>query len=276
MDRYRRRFVAGVSLIGIGHAAGVVFAGEPAVRDGRKAITKQEWDELRNRMGAGHLTCVRTPESTDGPFYYESSPARRNIAEGRRGMPLRLGITVANATIVGSTCSPLPGAVVDVWHSDADGMYSNVGGDLQTLDTVGQTFMRGHQVTDQDGYVEFETIVPGWELVSVPPAPNVVRRATHVHVKVFQEHKVATTQLYFPDEFLDELYATVDPYRTHRTGTVPGVARSFERIRNGEDQLFVADQSKPMEIRREGDGVFARATIGIVTLGLRGVPTLFR
>jgi protocatechuate 3,4-dioxygenase beta subunit len=136
--------------------------------------------------------------------------------------------------------------------------------------------MRGHQTTNHAGYVEFETVVPGWELVSVPPAPTVVRRATHVHVKVFQEHKVATTQLYFPDEFLDELYASVDPYETHRVSTVPGVARSFDRIRNGADGIFIADQSKPMEIRREGDGIFARATIGLVTGGSRGVPSLFR
>jgi protocatechuate 3,4-dioxygenase beta subunit len=104
----------------------------------------------------------------------------------------------------------------------------------------------------------------------------VVLRATHIHVKVFQEHKVATTQLYFPDEFLHELYASVDPYTTHRTSTAPGVRRSFDRIRNGEDRNFVADQSKPMEIRREGNGIFAQATIGIVTLGSRGVPSLFR
>jgi protocatechuate 3,4-dioxygenase beta subunit len=276
MDRNRRRFIAGTALLGVGHAAGLGLAAEPAANAGRAAITKEEWDALRNKMGAGRFTCVRTPESTDGPFYYESSPARRNITEGRKGMRLRLGITVANATIVGAACAPLPGSVVDVWHSDADGMYSNVGGDLQTLDTVGQTFMRGHQVTDGEGYVEFDTVVPGWELVSVPPAPSVVLRATHIHVKVFQEHKVATTQLYFPDDLLDELYTSVDPYRTRRTRTVPGVERSFERIRNGEDSIFVADHSRPMEVRREGAGIFARATIGLVTVGSRGAPPLFR
>jgi protocatechuate 3,4-dioxygenase beta subunit len=271
----RRRFIAGTTLIGLGQAAGVGSAAEPKGTDGRGAITSHQWDELRNKLNSGHLTCVRTPESTDGPFYYESSPARRNITEGRKGMRLRLGITVANATIAES-CSPLPDAVVDVWHADADGLYSNVGGDLQRVDTVGQTFMRGHQVTNRDGWVEFETVVPGWELVSVPQPANVVLRATHIHVKVFQEHKVATTQLYLADQFLDELYASVEPYRTHRQQTAPRLGRSYERIRNGEDGIFVADQSKPMEVRREGDGVFAQATIGLVTLGSRGVASLFR
>ncbi len=83
-------------------------------------------------------------------------------------MRLRLGVRVADALIPGSSCAPLPGAVVDVWQADADGMYSNVGGDLQNVDTVGQTFMRGHQLSNRDGYVEFDTVVPGWELVGVP------------------------------------------------------------------------------------------------------------
>lgn len=42
-----------------------------------------------------------------------------------------------------------------VWQTDATGLYSNVGTDLQPMDTVGQTFLR---VTDENGYVEFETI----------------------------------------------------------------------------------------------------------------------
>ena len=63
-------------------------------------------------------------------------------------MPLKLRITVASALRPGDACPPLSDAVVDIWHADADGLYSNVGADLQTENTVGQTFMRGHQVTD--------------------------------------------------------------------------------------------------------------------------------
>jgi protocatechuate 3,4-dioxygenase beta subunit len=270
----RRRFLASTALAGVAHVAGVGLAAEPAENTGRRAITRQELDDMQNKVAGSHLTCVRTPESNDGPYYYESSPARRHITEGRKGMPLRLGITVLNVAAGG--CARLPDAIVDVWQADADGMYSNVGSDLQPVDTLGQTFMRGHQATDSAGYVEFETVVPGWELVGVPPPRNVVLRATHIHVKVFQEHKVATTQLYLPDRFLDELYVSADPYRTHRKMTAPGVAGSFERIRNTQDRIFIEDQSKPMEMRREGDGIFAEATIGIVSLGSRGVPSLFR
>ncbi len=276
MNRSRRQFISWTTLIGIGQVAGIDLAAEVAEKDARRAITRQELDDLNNGLTSGRLTCVRTSESDNGPYYYPSSPARRNIAEGRAGIPLRLGITVANATLPGSKCAALPDAVVDIWHADADGMYSNVGSDLQNLDTTGETFMRGHQVTDRDGYVEFDTVVPGWELVSVPPPANMVVRATHIHVKVFQEDNVVTTQLYLPDEFLDGLYASVEPYRTHRVMTAPRLQQAVGRIHNGEDHIFVREQSKPLEIRREGTGVFAQATIGVVTLGSRGLPSLFR
>jgi hypothetical protein len=97
-----------------------------------------------------------------------------------------------------------------------------------------------------------------------------------VHVKVFHENKVLTTQLYFPDQFLDQLYADVDPYRTHRQMTTPGTGRLLDRLRNEEDGGFLADQSKPMTLGREGNVATAEATIGVATLGSLGVAPLFR
>ncbi|HEY6456263.1 MAG TPA: hypothetical protein VIY90_13400 [Steroidobacteraceae bacterium] len=194
--------------------------------------------------------------------------------EGRKGVPLRLGVRVVNASGSPNSCAPLRGAVVDVWHADADGMYSNVGGDLQMVDARGQTFMRGHQVTDAEGYAEFETVVPGWELA--PVASEVIVRATHIHVKVFHEHQIATAQLFLPDMLLDELYASVDPYVRHRQMRAPGFDRLFNRIRNTDDGLFKADHSTPLPIQRQGKGVIAQATFGIVSMGTRGVPSLFR
>jgi protocatechuate 3,4-dioxygenase beta subunit len=185
-------------------------------------------------------------------------------------VPLKLRITVASALRPGNACPPLSDAVVDIWHADADGLYSNVGADLQEEDTVGQTFLRGHQVTDATGTVEFDSVVPGWEI------GRNVARTTHVHVKVFHENKIATTQLYFPDQFIDELYAGVDPYRRHLQRKVPGTERILNRLRNEEDGGYLADQSTPMPIRREADGVIAEATIGIVTLGSFGVAPVFR
>jgi protocatechuate 3,4-dioxygenase beta subunit len=275
MSHSRRTFITGAAALAASQAAGCAAGDAPPAWDGRSAITKAELDGMAAAIVGGRLTCVRTPSAAEGPFYYTSSPARRDIAEGRGGLPLRLGIRIANATRPGeSSCAGLAGAVVDVWQADADGLYSNVGADLQTVATIGETFMRGHQATDAEGYVEFDTVVPGWELV--PSGGRNVIRTTHIHVKVFHEHQIATTQLYFPDEFLDELYASVDPYLSHRQMTAPGAGGWFDRIRNDQDEIFLADQSAPMPVERRGDVVVAEAVIGLVTLGSRGAPPLFR
>jgi protocatechuate 3,4-dioxygenase beta subunit len=222
-------------------------------------------------------TCVRTLEADDGPFYYESSPLRRDISEGRKGVKLKLIVNVANATPISTACAPLADAVVDVWHADAEGMYSNVGGDVQTVNTLGAKFMRGHQVTGRDGRVEFDTVVPGWELVTAPPPLNLIVRATHIHVQVFHDHKIATAQVYFPDELLDQLYKEADPYRMHRQMTVPGLkGRMIDRVRNGGDPMFTSDNTKPLNVVRKGDGLVAEATIGIAAIGTLGTKTLFR
>ena len=151
-----------------------------------------------------------------------------------------------------------------------------LGADMQMQDTVGMTFTRGHQLTDQDGSVEFDSVVPGWEIVPLAPPQNAFLRTVHVHVKVFYEHKVATTQLYFPDEFLDDLYTNVDPYRAHKKMPLPGSAELFDRVRNGQDPIFQDDKSLPMSIRREGNVVVAEAMIGVVTGSATGIAPLFR
>ncbi len=150
-------------------------------------------------------------------------------------------------------------------------MYSNVGNDMQNENTVEKTFLRGHQITDEAGYVEFDAVVPGWEVVAsaVPPI-TAIRRTPHIHVKVFHEHKVVTTQLYFEDDFMDRLYAEVEPYMSNRTMTVPGLSGSYARLRNVDDNAFHFDQSTPMAVQAEGEGIFASAIIGVATLGTRG------
>jgi protocatechuate 3,4-dioxygenase beta subunit len=269
----RRDFVRAAGAVTGCGISGAVLAQGP---DGHTAITRPEDDKLFLEGFGGKLTCIRTPETVDGPYYYESSMQRRSIAEDHRGVRLRLGITVANAHFEGSTCTPLGGAIVDVWHADAGGQYSNVGADLQARETIGQTFLRGHQVTDEHGYVEFDPIVPGWELVGVPAPAHVILRTTHIHVKVFSDHKVATTQLYFPDDYLNELYSGVQPYAANRSLRVPGTDQRYDRIPNSQDMEFLTDKSRPMSLAREKDGLFAKATIGVVTLGTRRLNSLFR
>ncbi len=282
----RRVFVSGlVAAAGLGGCAAL-----GADRSRQGPTTAEDLDAMIRTVGRpGGLVCVRATESTEGPFYYETSLQRKSIAEKRPGVPLRLGITLGglsmdpqNPSQETGRCFPLAGVVVDIWHADADGLYSNVGADIQPIDTLGQTFMRGHQVTDQNGYVEFDTIVPGWEIVAavpgVPGAPPVVPfvRTSHIHVKAFYGREVVTTQLFFDDSLLDQIFAEVEPYKSHQILTVPRLDRPFSRIRNTEDFVFIGTKAQPMAVERIDGVLVANATLGVMSQGDRGFRTLFR
>jgi len=132
--------------------------------------------------------CFLTPQSIEGPFYLDPRLVRAQIAEGRTGVPLRVDLRV----IDGATCKPSERARVDIWHADAQGIYSGYQGqgDKQDISTVGQKFLRGTQITNSEGAVRFETIYPGWY----------TGRATHIHFKVLlDDRNVLTGQMYFPD-----------------------------------------------------------------------------
>ncbi len=276
MDWDRRGFVNGLGAAAAGASLGACGLAKAAdVRSGRSPRTRAEWDAIIRSEFAGKFTCVQTAQATEGPFYSESSLQRRTIAEGQRGAPLRLGVTLGGLG-EGGRCFPLAGAVIDIWHTSPAGLYSNVGRDLQPVDTTGQTFLRGHQVTDEKGYVEFDTIVPGWEIVPAAPPVGVAMRTTHIHVKAFHEREVLTTQLYLPDPLIDQLYADVEPYKSHRLLTAPGLGRSFERIRNGQDRFYNLAKAQPMTVERVNGVLVARATIGVIAQYDPGVRTLFR
>jgi protocatechuate 3,4-dioxygenase beta subunit len=151
---------------------------------------------------SAEATCVLTPAQTEGPFFVDTGLIRSDIRDGKDGAPLRLAFSVLDA----ETCSPMAGALVEVWHADAAGAYSafdiSQGNGANSAD---QTFLRGFQRTAADGRVEFLTVYPGWY-------PG---RTPHVHVMVLLENRMQllTTQLYFPEAVTDAVYATA-PYAT--------------------------------------------------------------
>jgi protocatechuate 3,4-dioxygenase beta subunit len=145
--------------------------------------------------------CFLTPQSIEGPYYLDPRLVRAQIAEGRAGVPLRVDLRV----IDGATCRPCERARVDIWHADAQGIYSGYQGqgDKQDISTVGQNFLRGTQFTNSEGAVRFETIYPGWY----------TGRATHIHFKVLlDDRNVLTGQMYFPDAVNEFIYARVPAY----------------------------------------------------------------
>jgi len=180
------------------------------------------------------LSCVRTPEQMEGPFYLDRDMLRQDIRDGRPGVPLELEVRVVDA----DGCLPLADVAVDVWHCDALGAYSGFEG------LEGETFLRGTQVTDGDGRCTFTTIVPGWY----------DGRAVHIHLKA---HPTATTQvttqLYFDDGTLDGILAD-DPY----------ARRAGRRVRNDEDGIFrSSDGPAPIPLVATEGGRTASFVLGI-------------
>lgn len=153
--------------------------------------------------GLDALQCIVTPEMTEGPFFVEEELNRSNLVMGETAaaiadaVPLKLVIGVYEVN--GMTCTPLSGVQVDIWHADAAGMYSDVAaGVVQSVDTRGKTFLRGYQISDEQGVVQFETVYPGWYR----------SRAIHIHFKLRMLGSGAGAREFVSQMFFDEAINT--------------------------------------------------------------------
>ena len=196
--------------------------------------------------GALRDVCFLTPQQIEGPYYLDPGLVRRQIADGRAGVPLRVDLRV----IDGATCRPSARARVDIWHADARGIYSGYEGqgDKQDLSTVGQKFLRGTQFTDSKGAVSFETIYPGWY----------TGRATHIHFKVLlDDRNVLTGQMYFPDAVNEFIYANIAAY-ADRLGP-RAVVNANDRFANFNDP----DRLSFCAIKEERDCYAVSLVLGV-------------
>jgi protocatechuate 3,4-dioxygenase beta subunit len=191
--------------------------------------------------------CLVRPEMTEGPYFVdeklERSDIRSDFATGAisAGVPLILKFLVSQ---VGNSCTPLQDAIVDVWHCDAEGQYSDVND--RGSSTVGQTFLRGCQTTDANGLAQFTTIYPGWY-------PG---RTVHIHFKIrtgFGQAFEFTSQLFFDDALTDQVY-TIEPY-----------ASTGERnSRNADDGIYSDSNGQLLlALSPEADGYTTTFDIGL-------------
>lgn len=159
--------------------------------------------------------CPTTPAEIKGPFPVKQplDLIRQNITENRSGVLLRIDLTIQDGS---EGCAPLQGASVDIWQCDAKGNYSEYDGQLDG-DFTGKTFLRGRQVTDENGRVSFTSIYPGWY-------PG---RAPHVHLEVFSRTgtSLLVTQVAFPEDISNTVYTT-NEYRG-----------SFDTSNNADDSF---------------------------------------
>lgn len=179
--------------------------------------------------------CTETPEETDGPFptHKPSDLVAQNIISDRVGTSLIINIGLYDT---GNNCKALQNAIIDIWHCDSKGEYSEYGGGdmkmpapgtrppegvpggprgrrppggggmMQAADHQSEHFLRGRQVTNPNGLVSFKSIYPGWY-------PG---RSPHVHVHVYNAagKSLLITQIAFPEEVSLAVYGQVD-YASH-------------------------------------------------------------
>jgi protocatechuate 3,4-dioxygenase beta subunit len=223
----RRQALAGLGTVTLG----AVLAACGDDDDGGASATAEPHSTPSATAGLFDDTssCTLTAEQTEGPYYLDADSIRSDIREDRDGTPLRLAIRVREA----ERCTPLADALVEVWHCDASGTYSGFG------EEEGDRYLRGAQVTNADGIVQFRTIYPGWY-------PG---RTPHIHVKVHVDRRtVLTTQLYFDEQTNARVYANA-PYRQGRDQT------------NASDGIF--DDSLVLDLDDEGDGILGRISFDV-------------
>jgi protocatechuate 3,4-dioxygenase beta subunit len=220
---------------------GGLLAGATAVGGWKVADSLSATDEAVSGSGpagvsSGLVSCVLAPEQTEGPYYLDDHKVRRNITEGRPGVPLALRLTVVDV----SNCKPIKGAAVDIWHCDAGGVYSGT----SVQDTEDDRFLRGIQRTDAKGLALFRTIYPGWYQ----------GRTVHIHVMVhIGGNVVHTGQLYFADTLTDTVYRR-SPYS----------ARSARTTRNAADSIYRnGGKRSTLKLKKSGSGYVGSITMGV-------------
>jgi len=240
----RRLMLAGLTVAG----SAIVAACGGGTRTGSASTASAATTASASAVPVATPTCIVTPSETEGPYFVDDRLARADIrvdpSDGsvRPGVPLSLTFNVAK---VGTSCTALQGAQVDVWHCDALGVYS----DVSAENTVGKRYLRGYQVTDSNGKVTFSTIYPGWYQ----------GRAVHIHFKVRtfaagQKTFEFTSQIFFEDAISDEVFKQT-PYSS----------RGARDTRNAVDMVYTSNNNSGAMLlaNATGSGGGYQATFGI-------------
>ncbi len=145
-----------------------------------------------------------TPAQQEGPYYPVSKPADRDndlvTLAGASALPAG-EIVVFSGTIYDAQGFPIPGAVVEIWQTDASGVYDHPG-DPSTESRDRNFQFYGESITGPDGGYSFRTLLPG----EYEPRPR------HIHVKILVDgQEQITTQFYFDDDPASPLNIDLTP-----------------------------------------------------------------
>ena len=197
-------------------------------------------------------SCIVRPALTEGPYFVDEKLNRSDIRSDpsdnsvKAGVPLALTVRVVKVS--GTSCTPLAGATVDVWHCDALGVYSDAS-DPTFGSTKGKKFLRGYQTTDDNGVAKFTTIYPGWYQ----------GRAVHIHFKIRSKTSAGaaydfTSQWFFDESLMPQIYAQA-PYSTKGTKG---------RTTNAQDGIYQGGgQQLLLALSKDGQGYATTFDIGV-------------
>ncbi|MBM7846068.1 intradiol ring-cleavage dioxygenase [Herpetosiphon giganteus] len=191
-------------------------------------------------------SCIVRPELTEGPYFVdeklERSDIRSDPSNNAVSAGTQLDVKVVVSQIGAGTCTALAGAIVDLWHCDADGVYSDATD--RSFNTVGQKFLRGYQRTDDAGVANFTTIYPGWYQ----------GRAVHIHFKIRTDAGYEFTSQFFFDESLTDVVHAQAPY----------VAKGVRTLLNDGDGIYQQSAGQTiLTVVPNGQGYSATFEIGL-------------
>ena len=186
-------------------------------------------DAINHRFAKG------TTETTVlGPFYVENPPEGAfggDISGGAKGEPLYI-----DGSILSEDGKPVPNAIVDVWHSDAEGFY-----DVQ-LPELEEPTLRARFHTDAQGRFRFWTILPRYYPIPYDgPVGDMLKatarhpyRPAHVHFKIIADgYQTLVTHLFVSgDQYLDSdaVFAVKNSLIRDFAQEAPGVAPDGQKI----------------------------------------------
>ncbi len=180
-----------------------------------------------------------TAQTTEGPYYLLLDLMRADITEGLSGIPLDVVFTVLDPD--GRPCA---GALVDIWHCNAQGAYSGFE-QPGTPNMKGKTFLRGTQAVGPDGTVTFHSLYPGWYS----------GRTTHIHFKVRRGSLTnVTSQFFLPDTLSEFLYTQVGAYKR---------AEVRDTLNSGDGIAIEAGPTVAGNVRESGGRYVASLTVRV-------------
>jgi protocatechuate 3,4-dioxygenase beta subunit/polyisoprenoid-binding protein YceI len=95
-------------------------------------------------------------------------------------------------TVYDSNCTPLSGASLNMWQTDANGEY----GPGHGSDNLECCYLQGRVTTDDNGHYQLITVKPGYYKDAVPPVPP-----AHIHVEVrHPQAGTLQTEIVFADD----------------------------------------------------------------------------